>query len=185
MKYIKLFETMAQYESYMDGEPIFPNVSYTEDNSEVHFLKSKPLATVFRVDNFYESEFVYLNDSLENLQMDINKIDVLTGVMKNGEVCPDKDLLDYLRKIKFEITEEIWDDNWENILEVKSKGFAPILKVYFYSLDRIYFETEQNETTGEYANVGMGWFCGNWSGPTPVPVTENDDYYGLFQYLPG
>lgn len=53
MKHIKLFETMTQYESYMDGEPIFPNVSYTEDNSEVHFLKSKPLATHFIYDNYY------------------------------------------------------------------------------------------------------------------------------------
>lgn len=53
MKYIKLFETMAQYESYMDGEPIFPNVSYTEDNSEVHFLQSKPLATHFIYGNYY------------------------------------------------------------------------------------------------------------------------------------
>lgn len=50
MKYIKLFETMVQYESYIDGEPIFPNVSYTEDNSEVHFLKSKPLSKLFIFD---------------------------------------------------------------------------------------------------------------------------------------
>ena len=53
MKHIKLFETMAQYESYMDGEPIFPNVSYTEDNAEVHFLQSKPLATHFIYGNYY------------------------------------------------------------------------------------------------------------------------------------
>lgn len=160
MKYIKLFETMAQYESYMAGEPIFPNVSYTEDNSEVHFLQSKPLATVLRLNNFYESEFEYINSSLIELQT--GNINIVNGIMSNGEVCPNNEFLDYLKELKFENS---------------SGELVNFTSINFYDLDRIYFVTEDND-------VGMGWFCGNWSGPSPVPITKDDENYGLFQYLP-
>lgn len=37
MKYIKLFETHNQYESYIEDDPELPNVSYCEDQFEVHY----------------------------------------------------------------------------------------------------------------------------------------------------
>lgn len=37
-KYIKLFETHSAYSAYINGQnPILPNVSYCEDNNEVHY----------------------------------------------------------------------------------------------------------------------------------------------------
>lgn len=35
--YLKLFETHSEYEAYSRGEMILPNVSYCEDNNEVHY----------------------------------------------------------------------------------------------------------------------------------------------------
>lgn len=38
MKYLKLFETHAEYSIYINGQDtILPNVSYCEDNNEVHY----------------------------------------------------------------------------------------------------------------------------------------------------
>ena len=36
-KYLKLFETHSQYEAYIGGGAVLPNVSYCIDNDEVHY----------------------------------------------------------------------------------------------------------------------------------------------------
>ena len=36
-KYLKLFETHAEYETYSGGEMILPNVSYCEDDKDIHY----------------------------------------------------------------------------------------------------------------------------------------------------
>ena len=38
MKYLKLFETHTEYQTYINSQDrILPNVSYCEDNNEVHY----------------------------------------------------------------------------------------------------------------------------------------------------
>ena len=42
-KYLKLFETHAEYTSYISGsDKVLPNVSYCEDNNEVHYNPIEP-----------------------------------------------------------------------------------------------------------------------------------------------
>lgn len=42
-EYLKLFQTDAEYQAYMAGSPLFPNVSYCEDLRHVHFNKGASL----------------------------------------------------------------------------------------------------------------------------------------------
>lgn len=37
MKYLKKFENHSQYEAYLEEGMILPNVSYCEDNNDVHY----------------------------------------------------------------------------------------------------------------------------------------------------
>ena len=37
MKYLKLFQTYSDYEEYINGEAVLPNVSYTEDTLKVYY----------------------------------------------------------------------------------------------------------------------------------------------------
>lgn len=38
-KYIKLFETHTEYQTYINGQDkVLPNVSYCEDNNDVHLI---------------------------------------------------------------------------------------------------------------------------------------------------
>lgn len=52
-KYIKLFETHSAYNAYITGQDaILPNVSYCEDNNEVHynpFVPPQPIAPIGKV----------------------------------------------------------------------------------------------------------------------------------------
>jgi hypothetical protein len=56
MKYIKLFETHNEYETYINGQDVLlPNVSYCEDNNEVHYnpyVPPQPIAPVGKVQVF-------------------------------------------------------------------------------------------------------------------------------------
>jgi hypothetical protein len=158
MKYIKLFETMAQYESYMDGEPIFPNVSYTEDNSEVHFMKSKPLSKLFIFDQYYQSELDYLRNALEKERVRIGvpnlSLNVETGILEeyvgNFE-CIDSELLSYLRSIKAQSFSG-------DILDINMVGYYPNQTLYFRTTD---------------GQAGMGFYI--WEG-TPA------EDYGKYGY---
>lgn len=159
MKYLKLFNTMAEYESYLNGggEPCFPNVSYTEDNSEVHFLKSKPLSKLFIFDQYYRDELDYLKNALERERVRIGvptlSLNVETGIMADyfgGFECIDSELLSYLRSIKAESFSG-------DILDIEG--------VYYYPNQNLYFGT----TDG---NAGMGFYI--WEG-TPA---ENYGKYG-------
>ena len=61
-KYIKLFNTHAEYETYINGSnKILPNVSYCEDNNEVHFNPwSDPrVIAKFNVEDVSESVAIY------------------------------------------------------------------------------------------------------------------------------
>ena len=42
MKYLKLFQTNAEYDAYAEGEMILPNVSYVTESSQVHFKPYVP-----------------------------------------------------------------------------------------------------------------------------------------------
>ena len=42
MKYLKLFQTNAEYAAYAEGEMILPNVSYVTESSQVHFKPYVP-----------------------------------------------------------------------------------------------------------------------------------------------
>ena len=61
-KYIKLFNTHSEYETYINGsDKILPNVSYCEDNDEVHFNPwSDPrLIAKFNVEDVSEPVLLY------------------------------------------------------------------------------------------------------------------------------
>lgn len=160
MKYLKLFNTMAEYESYLNGggeEPCFPNVSYTEDNSEVHFLKSKPLSKLFIFDQYYQNELDYLKDALERerVRTGANNIslEIETGMLTyytGSTECIDSELLNYLRSIKAESFSG-------DILDVYMVSYYPNQNLYFSTTD---------------GNAGMGFYI--WEG-TPA---ENYGKYG-------
>ena len=45
--YLKLFETHNEYETYIGGQDVvLPNVSYCEDNNEVHYNPIPPVQTL-------------------------------------------------------------------------------------------------------------------------------------------
>ncbi len=56
MEYIKLFQTHADYSAYIGGsDKVLPNVSYCEDNNEVHYnpyVSPQPIAPVGKVQVF-------------------------------------------------------------------------------------------------------------------------------------
>lgn len=68
MIYLKNFETTEEYDAYIADEPIFPNVSLTEDDNKVHYLKRKPLATTFIPGNYYISEAEYFIEICEDIK---------------------------------------------------------------------------------------------------------------------
>ena len=37
MKYLKLFDTHSEYETYINGDPVLPNVSYCKDAEDCHY----------------------------------------------------------------------------------------------------------------------------------------------------
>ena len=89
MIYLKNFETTEEYDAYIAGEPIFPNVSLTEDDNKVHYLKRKPLATNFISDNYYIPEAEYFieisNDVYSLVDNSYPIIDLNTGLL-NDEI---------------------------------------------------------------------------------------------------
>lgn len=84
MSYLDYFNTMTEYESYLNGEADFPNVSYTKDNSEVHFLKSKPLATHFIYDNYYVDVANYFREVILPDLINISKSSQLFFNIEEG-----------------------------------------------------------------------------------------------------
>lgn len=46
MKYIKKFNSQAEYLAYMNGSPAYPNVSYIREVDEVMYTKSPPVSTI-------------------------------------------------------------------------------------------------------------------------------------------
>lgn len=85
MIYLKNFETTEEYDAYIAGEPVFPNVSLTEDDNKVHYLKSKPLATNFISDNYYIPEAEYFieisNDVYSLVDNSYPDINLNTGLL--------------------------------------------------------------------------------------------------------
>jgi hypothetical protein len=53
MEYIKYFEQKALYESYINGKPTLPNVSYTLDTDEVFY---NPLVERNNVIRYYSDQ---------------------------------------------------------------------------------------------------------------------------------
>lgn len=50
MKYLKKFNSHAEYAEYMVGDPIYPNVSYCEAEDDVH-ITPLPASSNSRDDN--------------------------------------------------------------------------------------------------------------------------------------
>lgn len=103
-KYIKLFETHAEYAAYIGGsDKILPNVSYCEDNNDVHYNPwietietrlivkylidddSEPtLLYAYSKEEGYEEEWVIGNDlfdkiEIDNVEVSISDLDTAEG----------------------------------------------------------------------------------------------------------
>lgn len=173
-EYLTLFETMTEYEEYMGENPVFPNVSYTEDDNMVHYLKTKPLATTFEMYQYFIPEFEYMRDALDKIANGyyIN-IDFETGMYYSQEdwsyhAFPDEKLLEYLRNLEYRyMVDEEYDDNGivtdSTYLETRK-----LSRLHYYPLDRLYFV----DSNGELA---PGFTCGDWG---------RESYYGYFWFIP-
>ena len=88
-KYIKLFNTHAEYETYINGsDKILPNVSYCEDNDEVHFNPwSDPrVIAKFNVEDVSEPVALYGAD------YDVIASELFSKIEIDGEVISISDL---------------------------------------------------------------------------------------------
>jgi hypothetical protein len=140
----------------MDGEPEFPNVSYTEDNREVHFLKSKPLATHFVINNTYPNEARYFleiqNDITNLLGREIKSLDEInfdTGLLNNT----------------IDVSNYPWYQYLTTITIDRHNGLENITGINFRYGVEMEFDTGNNN--------------GAWMNINP----ENDDF-GIYRYIP-
>lgn len=58
-KYIKVFQEHYEYEDYMDGIVMFPNVSHCIEENDVHYNPLPPLAVLYRGDEIIAQENIY------------------------------------------------------------------------------------------------------------------------------
>lgn len=139
MSYLDYFNTMTEYESYLNGEADFPNVSYTKDNSEVHFLKSKPLATHFIYGNYYVDVANYFREV----------------------VLPDLINISTRSQLHFNIEEGLLDGvniktypwyNYLTTLTVEGRGRVTSLNFFDSGIVLFYMENNPGDGTGMHIN---------------------------------
>ena len=83
-KYLKKFETHAEYEAYSGGgEMLLPNVSYCEDNNEVHYNPSVPETRLIAKFNVTDTD-----NPTAICCSDFDAVYLFTEIEINGDVLP-------------------------------------------------------------------------------------------------
>ena len=85
MKYLKFFETHSDYETYISGNVLKPNVSYCEDMEEIHYNPWEDTRIVAKFNVTSTSEATYIMDSTGGATSYFSEIEI-DGVVQQSVV---------------------------------------------------------------------------------------------------
>ena len=97
MRYTKLFETQQEYNTYINGTPDLPNVSYIEENQSVGYTPKPYVAPILPI-----GTVCYYNDSKKHLKFcSINEYSSFKGPVVGLVVVPNNCTPDGTVRIMF------------------------------------------------------------------------------------